>query len=228
MKKGFSNSDIEELSYIVEAYTKAIDLKTIYDAAYHTVLNDTAIAKLSIPIRYCMECQEVYHTDRIFCEKCGFNFIKRCDFCGITENQISNIQRNGGCIRCDKRCKCPTSTPNDTISLHGASVEGFICSLHEHGFTDSCCSSLSSVILLSEYAKEEKGITSAVTMNLAELLKHFGKDKVAEIVEQNLNSQIQTSKDALHDFNIENSNISSPEELLYCVECTDNIFFQYS
>lgn len=135
MKYGLSGRGVMELDEALEPFETALNLKNIYDESFHKVLHESALASLSVSFRFCTQCQDMYRTNRVFCQYCGFPFLKRCSSCKITEAKIREIEENDP-IGSTLECNCPDCTPNDTLILYAVSWEGFLCELHSFGFID--------------------------------------------------------------------------------------------
>lgn len=184
IKHGVSESGVEELDYVLDGFGIQKDFKGIHDKRYNAVLQESSMAKLSIPIRYCPECHKLIRTKNVFCS-CKRPFLKCCKSCGITEAFIKSIEYRGTQLTCNLTCNCIDATPNDTLLFHCASWEGLICMYHIAGFCDRMIATMPSTqLLLAEYCKNSKAISSLVDKNMVRLWRHINKENVATIMEE--------------------------------------------
>lgn len=65
IKHGVSESGVEELDYVLDGFGIQKDFKGIHDKCYNAVIQESSMAKLSIPIRYCPKCHKLIRTKNV-------------------------------------------------------------------------------------------------------------------------------------------------------------------
>lgn len=220
---GFSRKDINRLSSIYTKLNGKVDLNEVYEKSSTSILHNSCMAQMAVPIKYCKKCQKMMLTKRVFCEICQEEpLIKYCKGCGITKGQIDSIIASGKQSDCTLECNCPDVTPDGNVILHSLTCEGLICEFHRYTFCDHMIAvTPSTQLLLSEYCKRTSAISSLSDMNTARLWKHIGREDISEMMIDMMSNPNPSSSFVNELYNSKDSN----EEMLfninskYCIFC---------
>ena len=191
LEEGTSEKRVLLQKQCLQQYEGCPDVSRIYKETLHAIEHESPLSLLSIPFVYCDNCDEIYMTDKVFCEECGKAFIKSCKYHHISDSHIQSVPFHER-QNCSLRCNCSDAIPNTPI-FYGASIEGYICMLIAFGYTNSLVATTPSTQLLhAEYCKSIGSITSTNDLNTAKLWEHIGMSNVSDFMKQCVNHSIPT------------------------------------